>query len=248
MYFSCIHRDTQWNWETLKVFFHMLISYLKKKQKQEKTYEEVDLCSFGVNFSGVLIYMKSFTTEEACVSFPSLPAGQDAHVLENTQGKHHGWAHRMRTRLTALYLLESFSIGEKFLDFWIMICLIHLNLQGSATDVLSEGWMMIHTPFPAIFRSPPLAYSQSLNGPYYRSGELTGLVNPLKNWVLQPADSHFFLSKGITVFNMECGVVFFPQFLMSFNQPRSFVHHTSKYLNKRRNECPKRISIWFFPF
>ena len=61
--------------------------------------------------------MNRFPTEEAYVSFTSLPAGQQAHVLENTQEEYRGSAHRMRTHLTILYLLESLSIGEKFLDF-----------------------------------------------------------------------------------------------------------------------------------
>lgn len=74
--------------------------------------------------------MESLTTEEVYVSFVAVPAGQNAHALENTWAELHVLAYIMRTHLTVLDLLVSFSFGEKFLDFWIMTGLIHLNLQG----------------------------------------------------------------------------------------------------------------------
>lgn len=74
--------------------------------------------------------MESLTTEEAHMSFIALPAGQNAHTLENIWGELHVLDYKIRTHLTVLYLLESFSFGAKFLDFWIMTGLIHLNLQG----------------------------------------------------------------------------------------------------------------------
>lgn len=118
-----------------------LANFLFKKKKLKKELW-MDYYSFGLYLSGVLISIKSFAIEEVYVSFISLPTVQKAHVPENTWEEYHVSVRIMRTYLSVLYLLEYFSFDEKFLDFWIMTDLIHLNSQGKATYVLNVGQKM----------------------------------------------------------------------------------------------------------